>query len=302
MMLVSAYANGTTAGNPPPKRASYGGARGEVRGWSVDAVRRHKKWLYSINEPALLGLGFALTLTVRDCPPSADDWKRIREAFMFRMKRLGMVRAHWVTEWQRRLVPHMHMAIYFDPDDSEERRRQIIEGVYVAWLSVAADFRPGWRSQTVDALDNVGGWLAYLSKHAARGVAHYQRRGAPAGWSKTGRLWGHVGEWPVLAPMRFDMARDAGHRYRRMVRSWRIADAREALLRQQRNPVRDPKEQESRLRAARKRIAVARRMLACHDPKLSPVRGVSEFAGESVTLALVALLSDQGHMIVQRSE
>ena len=65
------------------------------------------------------------------------------------------------------------------------------------WLRLAAEYGPGEVGQDVVAITGPLGWLRYLSKHAARGVAHYQRKGTPAGWTKTGRLWGHGGAWPV---------------------------------------------------------------------------------------------------------
>ncbi|MFO5973161.1 hypothetical protein, partial [Pseudomonas aeruginosa] len=65
------------------------------------------------DQPA--GPAAALTPTVRDCPPTSDDWHRLLKAWAMRMQRAGMIRLHWVTEWQRRGVPHLHCAIWF-PD------------------------------------------------------------------------------------------------------------------------------------------------------------------------------------------
>ena len=298
-MLVTAYANGTTAGSPPPKRDLYGGPRGNVVGWSPDAVRRHTKWLYSVDAPALDGVGFAVTLTVRDCPPTEVAWQAVRRAFLRRMERAGMIRCHWVCEWQRRRVPHLHLALYFAPGQPVE---ELIEAIFVAWLQCAREFRPSFRSQTVETIESVGGWLRYLSKHASRGVAHYQRQGKPDGWEKTGRLWGHVGDWPTIAPMRFDMSSAAYYRYRRLVRAWRLADARTALARQIAHPAWNADDQAEKLLTARRRIVSSRTMLAASDPKLSAVRGVSEWAPEAVSAAFLALLVDDGHLIIQRSE
>ncbi|WP_425527867.1 rolling circle replication-associated protein, partial [Xylella fastidiosa] len=66
-----------------------------------------------VREDKLTGVGLALTLTVRDCPATAQEWQRMRRAWEKRMKRAGMIRVHWVTEWQRRGVPHLHCAIWF---------------------------------------------------------------------------------------------------------------------------------------------------------------------------------------------
>lgn len=285
-MLVTSYVNGSSAGsaghNPAPTK------RGEIKGWTQAQVRRHTQWLYGVDAPALSGTGVAVTLTVRDCPASADDWMRARERFFVSMRRAGMIRGHWVTEWQRRRVPHMHGAIYF-PEGTDVL--VVIGLVYMYWLAAASEFSPGSQSQDVKAIDGAEGWLQYLSKHAARGVRHYQRWGHPEGWEKTGRLWGKLGEWPVIEPLKFDMSSQAYWRYRRLMRGWREADARAAL-----GAARTPEARRTALR----RIRTARGMLKCSDGRLSPVRGVSEWAGQDVSLAFVSLLADDGHLVLQR--
>lgn len=299
-MLVTAYANGMTLGTPPPPRDhSQDAKRGRIVGWTPDAVRRHKKWLYGVQAPELDGLGLAFTLTLRDCPPDAESWSRVLRALVKRLERAGAVRLHWVVEWQRRKVPHLHGAVYF-PAGTEEH--VAIAQVFVAWFAVAKPYGAGVRSQTVDVISGTVGWLQYLSKHAARGVAHYQRQGRPEGWESTGRLWGKRGTWPLAEPMRFDVDRAGGNRLRRLVRSWRVADARAALAQQIANPVRDPIEQAKRERTARQRIRSARGMLRCSDPKRAAVRGASEWLGEEVTIALVWMLVGEGHAVVQRVE
>lgn len=299
-MLVTAYRNGLSVGSPPPPRDhSEDAKRAAITGWSRGAVRRHTKWLYSVDAGELEGAGFALTLTVKTCPDSASDWRDVLHAFFSALERAGCVRLHWVIEWQRRGVPHLHCAAYF-PEALP--RPAVVQLVLGTWLRVAALYEPNFRAQTVDEIAGALGWLQYLSKHAARGVGHYQRQGKPAGWEKTGRLWGYRGTWPTFDPMKFDISTAAGHRFRRLTRSWRVADARAALQRQLENPVRDPELQASKLRAARRRVAAARRSLACSDPKLSAVRGVSEWIPEDVSAALVMLLVAEGHLVVQRSE
>lgn len=275
-MLVSAYLNGSTAGvSGDHKRLP--GKRERVRGWSTSAVRRHTRWLYSVDAPQLSQQGYAVTLTLKDCPATSEDWHTLRTTFIKRLNRAGLIRFHWVTEWQRRGVPHLHGAFYFDADLSYSDVMLII---LRAWLAVAAPLGAAAISQDVKRIDGAMGWLQYLSKHASRGVRHYQRQGHPEGWESTGRLWGYGGEWPVEAPMKFDLERHAGYRYRRLVRSWTIADARASG---------DPK-----------RIAWARQMLKCPDIALSHVRGVSGWVPESVTLSLLTLMSDQGEGVTQR--
>ncbi len=241
-------------------------------------MRRHTRWLYSIDAGRLTGQGFAVTLTLRECPPDSAAWSALIRTYLKRLMRAGVRRVHWVVEWQRRGVPHLHLAIYW-PDEAEGTAWS---HMISPWLDVAALYEPSARSQDVKLIDGHVGWLQYLSKHASRGVKHYQRSGMPQGWDSTGRLWGHQGAWPEDLPMRFELTTHAGHRYRRIVRSWTIANARATG---------DPK-----------RIAWARRMLRCTDPKLSTVRGVSGWVPEDVSLAVVGLLWTQGEGVIQLDE
>lgn len=275
-MLVTSYLNGASAG-VSGNHVRSPGKRDIVKGWSTSAVRRHTRWLYSIDAPLLDAQGYAVTLTVRDCPESADAWHSLRRAFIMRLTRAGLIRNHWVTEWQRRGVPHLHAALYFPESMSYP---EVVALILSAWLEVSAALGSQAGSQDVKRIDGAVGWLQYLSKHASRGVRHYQRQGKPEGWESTGRLWGHGGEWPATDPMKFELERHAGYRFRRLVRAWTIADARRSG---------DPK-----------RIAWARHMLRCNDVQLSHVRGVSGWVPESTSLALIGLLIDQGEGVTQR--
>lgn len=279
MPTLSSYRNGSTmgvsGGNPnPPKR-------GRVTGWSAGAVRRHTAWLYSIDAPALDGHGHALTLTMRDTPPTGEDWQRLRKAWEDSVRRQpGFRRLHWVVEWQRRGTPHLHCALYFD--EPGHLPPSLALG---AWLSRAGVYGARLQAQHLDEIDGPLGWLQYLSKHASRGVKHYQRQGRPDGWESTGRLWGKSGDWPADVPMRYDLDMPAYHRYRRLVRSWRVAAVRLELDR-----ATDPKTRAKCLR----RLSLARRMLSSADPRLSAVRGVSDWVPESTSAAFVALLASEG--------
>jgi hypothetical protein len=246
-------------------------------------VRRHTKWLYSVESDRLDGHGIALTLTLRDIPETGEDWQRLLRLWVDRVRsdpRIAMSRMHWVVEWQRRGAPHLHVALYTAHEGFDARFAEVLALVH--WVQVARPYTAAWRAQYSDDIDGPLGWLQYLSKHAARGVRHYQRWGHPPAWSHTGRLWGHRGAWPTAEPMKFDMGPHAYWRYRRLIRSWRVAQARA-----EGNP---------------RRIASARRMLSCSDLRLSPVRGVSEWTSEPIALSLIALLHAEGHLILQRSE
>lgn len=286
MPVISLYRHGMTGGVSPKVNSHTRAIRGDIGGWSSSATRRNTQFLYSVKEKELGGVGYAVTLTLRHCPASASDWHKLRRAWENRMRRAGMVRMHWVTEWQRRGVPHLHAAVWF-PDDLVKLwgHQRITEKMRGDWVLMASEhYGAGYAGQHSHLLTGAVGWFQYVSKHAARGVKHYQRssENIPDGWrKKTGRMWGKVGDWPVQEKVRFNMQDQNGDggwfAYRRLVRSWRVADARAAG---------DPR-----------RLRLARSMLRCTDAPLSRVRGVSEWVPESVTLAMFANLGSRGYSI-----
>lgn len=189
--------------------------RGEVKGWTPGSSRRLVAWLWSINADALArDDGWAITLTCGTTPDSAEEWHAVRRAFQERLRRSGVELQHWVVEWTRKGRPHMHMAVY-GPG-------RVDVHALVAWLDLCD--KRGWpvstKGQHIERITGVTGWLQYVSKHAARGVAHYQRQGAPPGWEKTGRLWGKLGAWPVELPIEVELDDAQFHRYRRLARRW----------------------------------------------------------------------------------
>lgn len=279
--VITVYRHGGKAGVAPMKNGHARATRGDVGGWSLGATRRNTEFLYSIREDQLDGVGFAVTLTLRECPPDAAAWHRLRRAWEMRVSRAGMVRLHWVTEWQRRGVPHLHGAIWFPAETAAESAHAMV----AHWCKVGEAYGAGFRGQHVRRIDGAVGWFQYLSKHAARGVKHYQRssENVPEAWqTKTGRMWGKSGSWPVQPASRFNLkARDgdgAWFAYRRLFRSWRVADARAS--------------------GERNRLRLARRMLACNEQRLSEVRGVSEWIPGGIQLAMLANLLTRGYAVV----
>lgn len=271
MPVATVYLHGGKAGVPPGKNDHMRAVRGDVEGWSEGATRRNTQFLMSIREPDLTGAGVTFTLTLRDCPPTPELWHKLRKAWSERMRRAGMIRVHWVTEWQRRGVPHLHGVIWF-PDKFD------MATPVGAWIDLAGVYGATLRGQHARPLESALGWFKYLSKHAARGVKHYQRtaENVPKEWqSKTGRVWGYGGSWPLETPRRIALD-DAGFfALRRLVRSWRIADAR--------------------AEKSSYRIRSARTMLRANDPQLSRLRGYSEWMPSyGVQLRLMASLADRG--------
>lgn len=248
--------------NTPPEKTA-------LSGWSSSSIRRNNDFLRTVDYNALEHLqGFAFTGTVKTCPPDSDQWHKALKAFWMRLKRLGVVLIHWVIEWQRRGVPHVHCSLFFDnpPIDIQQR---IIDH----WIAVTACWGAGSFGQYITPITNALGWSQYTSKHAQRGLSHYQRspENMPTEWqSKTGRMWGKWGDWPIIEPVKLEATSEAWYMIRRIVRNWRIADARAS--------------------GNKKRIKSARKMLQCHDQKLSAVRGYSEWLPDSVMLELAFFL------------
>lgn len=277
MPVLKLYEHGTTAGVAPRNNNHERSKRGKVCGWSQRSIRANTQFLYSVRSSGLTGHGMALTLTLRDCPPSHSEWARMVDTFIKRMRRLGMVRLHWLTEWQRRRVPHLHCALWFSDDDKWLRER-----VLDAWLMIAAPYAPRRGSQTAEPIYDAIGWFKYTAKHASRGLAHYQRTGAaiPPGWETTGRMWGYSGSWSLAESQQFDCPQNTYHAFRRIIRGWRKANAR--------------------AEGNGRRIAQARRMLSCNDQAWSAVRGISEWLDVEATMAALLHLGAQGYRLEQR--
>jgi len=134
-------------------------------------------------------------------------------------------------------------------------------------------------SQHTAPISDVIGWLKYLSKHAARGAGHYQRLGSaiPAGWHKTGRMWGHRGQWPVDEPLGVALDDRGWYCYRRLMRAYRVAAARSLG-----NPG---------------MILGARRLLRWPYRESSAYRGVSGWIPESVSLRMLSAVEALGGVV-----
>jgi hypothetical protein len=257
--------------------------RDDVIGWSDKTARSNTRFLQSVSLDGLDGVGFAFTLTIKNCPETHADWHSLRTAFLKRLHRMGMVRLHWVTEWQRRGVPHLHGVVYFP----EVFFADLMEAIYHMdriiehWLEVSARYVSTAKAQNIKPISDSLGWLQYLAKHASRGAGHYQRsrESMPEGWKKTGRMWGKGGTWVTREPMKFDLDRRANFAYRRLQRSYRIAQARSS-----KNP---------------SSVKFARRMLTCNLRGLSEVRGTSGWIPEAVTLTMLSFLHSQGYSVTQ---
>lgn len=293
-VTVTLYHHGTTAGVPPTINSHDRAKRGVCEGWTASSTRSNTKFLYSVDETGLTGIGFALSLTVKDIPENHELFHTARTSFLKRLARAGMIRSHWLIEWQKRGAPHLHMAVWFDPDALPEPLLKIIDKpnfenlaksyligfIIQSWLDITSEpFGARSSSQNVKPINDSVGWFKYLSKHASRGLGHYQRNSAsiPKGWKKTGRMWGKTGAWSIGEVVKLSLSIEAFWAYRRIVRGMRIADARDSL-----NPL---------------RLKSARKMLTCTDRKKSPVRGVSEWVEADTSLQVMFWLRSQGYEV-----
>lgn len=300
--------HGVTAGTPPRHETDFiRGERGECSGWSARSSRSNKAFLFSVDYEALVDSdgqpleGIALTLTVRDCPPTHDHWKKLREAYFLRLRRSGLVAGHWVTEWQRRGVPHMHGAFYFPAGTLTP---EFVKKLLSSWVSVSAQYGSMIRSQYATPIHDALGWFQYTAKHMARGHRHYQRspENVPQSWKqKTGRMWGKIGSWPETEPVELTLTDDEFYRFRRIVRGWRVAHHRGEMHQKIENHglsefhrffsgYPDQVQAFFQLEAARRflrscpdyrffrqKIRFAKKMLSSNSRGISSVRGISEW-------------------------
>lgn len=276
MRTLKLYRHGLTMGTAPRKNDHDRAKRGNVVGWSASTTRTNTKFLRSVDEKKLPTcssgrplLGFAFTGTLKDCPPSHDDWVKLKDHFIRRLRRMGLYRMHWLTEWQRRGVPHIHAALWLPLPKSDGEYRRISSLIVGHWVEVASPYGAQRLGQKVLTIEDAIGWFKYLSKHASRGISHYQRSPelVPKGWQKTGRMWGKVGDWPVDDAIELQISDELYFRLRRSVRRWRIADAR--------------------AEGSLKRLVSARTMLKDSEPARGAVRGVSEWVSQELMLQLL---------------
>src|SRR5690606_15176032 len=101
---------------------------------------------------------------------TSDDWHKALKAFWMRLKRSGVVLIHWVIEWQRRGVPHVHCSLFFDDPDFDA-----VAAIIPHWVALTGKWGSGPFGQHLTQIHDSLGWAQYTSKHAQRGLGHYQR-------------------------------------------------------------------------------------------------------------------------------
>lgn len=222
---------------PSGINAAFGGGnstpekRGNICGLTQGSARRCKAFLMSVDQTRLHGIPINITLTLRDCPPTSDEWDRLKKGFFRKLAKMGLIRLHHVTEWTKRRLPHLHVMAFFEPyyetrlniSGKWQRYRTPISELAIKeeWLAVASCYGAGMAGQHTRRESKISSkWMQYLSKHASRGAGHYQRQRdqVPEGWQKTGRMWGKMGQdWPVHSE-KHELENWAYHHLRRQVR------------------------------------------------------------------------------------
>lgn len=262
--------------------------RGKAKGWTPAVARRNTSFLMAVDAGALDGVGVSATLTIgRDGPPvSPQTFERWRQALIHRLRRMGLVRLHWVVEFQRSGAPHFHMMAYFCRGDA----RALSDTVKAHWLQIVERTGAAIWSQHVVPVTSPLGWKQYLAKHGARGAAHYQRTALPGGWEQPGRMWGKSGEWPSIAA-EFETDNAGLNWLRRRVRAWRLADARQELERARQRG------DERAVAAAVRRVVSARHMLRCGSEAASHCRGATEWLPRHLSVRLLAHIQQRGGVV-----
>lgn len=266
----------------PPERTA-------TKGWTVNVARRNEQRLQQVDFDAIDGVPAFVTLTMPSgqmSDVSASMFHGWLKRWIQYMKRHGLVHYYWILEFQASGNPHLHLLVWLDHNwDALEQFKALR-----SWVGILNKSGVGARiqGQIWEAID-VGGELVvdgekvpahpervlmYLAKHAARGVAHYQRQieNMPEDWkNRSGRVWGHDRSLPLREQEDFETDYPTFRTFRRLVRRWRLAEAR---------AIKDP----VRRRAA---IVQARSCLKCPRPDISPYRGVSAWIPSDVASALL---------------
>ena len=270
-----------TAFQPPERTAT--------KGWTVNVARRNEQRLQQVDFEAVDGVPAFVTLTM-PAQQMADVSAAMFHAWLKRwiqyMKRHGLLHYYWILEFQATGNPHLHLLVWLDHDwDALEQYKALR-----SWVNMLnkSDVGARLQGQIWENID-VGGELVvdgervpahpervlmYLAKHAARGVAHYQRQlsNMPEDWQyRSGRVWGHDRGLPLREQENVECDYPTFWTFRRLIRRWRLAEARSI------------KDSDRRRRA----ISQARGSLRCSRRDVSPYRGVSAWVPSDVASALL---------------
>lgn len=273
----------------PPERTA-------TKGWTPNVARRNEQRLQQVDFDAVEGFPAFVTLTMPSGQMgdvSAAMFHGWLKRWLQFMKRHGMRHYYWILEFQASGNPHLHVLVWLDHEPEPLETFKALR----SWVGILNKSGVGarlqgqiWEPIDVGAEITVDGEtvpahpervLMYLAKHAARGVAHYQRQieNMPDDWQyRSGRVWGHDRGLPLCEQQDVECDYPTFHRFRRLVRRWRLAEAQ---------AIKDTE----RRRAA---IVQARRSLKCGRRDVSTYRGVSAWVPASVASQLLDAAANMG--------
>lgn len=171
-----------TAFNQPERTAT--------RGWTPNVARRNEQRLQQIDFDAVEGFPAFVTLTMPSgqmSEVSAVEFHGWLKRWLQFMKRHGLRHYYWILEFQASGNPHLHVLAWLNHDwDALEQFKALRSWVGILNKSGVGARLQGqiWENIDVGGEITVDGEtvpahpervLMYLAKHAARGVAHYQR-------------------------------------------------------------------------------------------------------------------------------
>lgn len=198
--------------------------RGACSGWSADASARNALALQSIDFAALGGCPiYAVTLTMARCPPNAVEFKKLKNVYDMRLRRMSLPLRHWVCEWAQvgrfgvGAVPHLHLTIFNVDGVARDLNYWPIEfAILRAWCEVFEEYGAQMPGQHLRLIDSPKKWVGYVAKHTARAARHAQREQIlPEGWESPGRMWGMSRNIPTRQNnIKIDHA--TGYDFRRM--------------------------------------------------------------------------------------
>lgn len=281
--------------------------RSNTNGWTANVARRNEQRLQQIDFDAIDGEAAFVTLTMPKQQMedvSSEQFHRWLNAWLVYMRRRGMRHYYWILEFQASGNPHLHVIVWLSDWRTGGAKRGYEHHIWFGEAGVLEQYKAlaYWvkmlngdgvaakvdaqnfqlvelgKSSNVDGVTLASATperlLMYLAKHAARGVAHYQRQisNMPEDWQyRSGRVWGHDGKLPLREQLDYECSYDVFWAYRRLVRRWVCANA---------STMTDDDKR-------RRSITSARRMLRCSRPDVSPYRGVSAWIPSDVASALL---------------
>lgn len=278
--ISPAGVSGTRGYNPGADKEgeerTIGGKRTDISGWSQSSARRHTSWVHSVDATELKNLhGYAITLTLPNCPPTPLAFDKMRCSWEARLKRyaedrgLGHVLVHWVKEMTKKCVPHLHYAVYFEKSISVEQQNALV----MHWVDVVQNqgYEARRVGQDIKEIWGLSGWHKYQSKHLTRTMNHVQREQLPEQWqNKSGRMWGYSGKWPIYEPIVIRTTADIYNRHRLELRKFVVEKAQQEVEELESRTLRYPNDENAKRFLESAKAWLVRAIEAYEENKRNP--------------------------------